>query len=159
MHKLTLLVASFLCATAAQADELVIHTGSYHADSSYTHEVNYWDQYGNYLYTTRNQVTYNNFNPGVGYKFNNGVSVGGYFNSYRKPTMYVAKEWMMVDYFGVIAGLATGYDRPTGHTVTPMAGFIFKQKITERDTANLEFAPSTGRTTGTIHLAISRSFK
>lgn len=52
---------------------------------------------------------YNNFNPGIYYKMDNGFTVGTYRNSIRKQSFYTGYtyEWKR---FAITAGAITGYE-------------------------------------------------
>ena len=61
---------------------------------------------------------FNNFNPGAYYISDEGWTVGTYYNSERKQSVYAGKSW----YFGPFrlqAGLITGYSRPVLPMVAP----------------------------------------
>jgi hypothetical protein len=51
----------------------------------------------------------NNINPGVGYDLTDNVRVGGFYNSYRKPSAYVAAFLNIHPRFRVGAGVISGY--------------------------------------------------
>ena len=57
------------------------------------------------------EKSYNNDNPGVYARFDNGLTIGTYRNSFRRQATYAAYTY---EYgrFAVSAGLISGYDRP-----------------------------------------------
>lgn len=65
---------------------------------------------------------FNNVNPGIYVRTEDDVVIGGYRNSIRRNTFYVAKVFETDQHpFGVVVGAATGYLLP----VTPLvAGTI-----------------------------------
>lgn len=145
----------------ANAGELVIHTLSLHTDATYqynhtTHysEVNpatnevikQWDV------TTTSQIKFNNANVGLGWRTDDGWAVGGYYNSYRKLSLYFGKSFELGYRFSVLLGGGTGYDQlENGHKITPIAALEYKLPIT--DTSGVRFAgqPKTGNNAGVIH--------
>lgn len=147
-------------AGVAKADELIIHTVSWHSDDN-KDSTKQWttvDQNGQtWLHTTRTEA-YNNANFGVGYRWDNGWQVGAYYNSYRKPAVYVAKNWMFTENFGAFLGAATGYDQVAGHPVAPIGGLVYKIKLTDRYGLDILGTPPIGEMDGVLHLAITRKF-
>ena len=87
MKRLALLVALAL-AGAAHADTLGFHIGSQHFPAK----------------------QYNNFNPGAYYIHSSGATVGTYYNSERRQSVYAGWTW---DYgpWRLQAGAITGYRR------------------------------------------------
>lgn len=87
MKRLAIMVALAL-AGAAHADTLGFHIGSQHFPAQ----------------------DYNNFNPGAYYIHDNGATVGTYYNSERRQSVYAGWTW---DYgpWRLQAGAITGYRR------------------------------------------------
>lgn len=132
-----LLVLAFaLLSTAAQADELILHTGSYHVRGP-------------------GESQPNNFNPGVGYMTEGGWVAGLYYNSFKHPSLYVAKDWKANEYVGAFLGVATGYGSVTGVELGGLAGFRFTLPVTDRTKVNLLVTPKVGDTQTVVHLTLS----
>ena len=87
MKRLALLVALAL-AGAAHADTLGFHTGSQHFPAK----------------------QYNNFNPGAYYIHDNGATVGTYYNSERRQSVYAGWTWDSGPW-RLQVGAITGYER------------------------------------------------
>lgn len=88
----------------------------------------------------------NTYGLAYGYLWNNNeMRIGGYFNSYRKPTFFVEYNYTPfhianID-IGAGVGLATGYKdfSPLNSPVIPMAGLLARYNNVE-----LRFLPYTG---------------
>jgi hypothetical protein len=82
-------------ASLAHADELIFDTFSLHSSRTYTDTVTTTEFAPSGLKlgtkTTTVSNAYNNTNPGVGYKFDDGWMIGAYKNSCSVRTYYVAK--------------------------------------------------------------------
>jgi hypothetical protein len=143
------------------ADDLIIHTFSQHTDNNHD-SVQTWETTGargQRVTHSREVAAYNNLNFGLGYSWDSGLSVGMYYNSFERPTAYVAQEWMPFEHFGVFGGLATGYDSMTGKPITAIGGFIIRAPLFERYTANILITPPiNNKTHGVVHLAILKKF-
>lgn len=87
MNRLAIMVALAL-AGAAHADTLGFHIGSQHFPAK----------------------QYNNFNPGAYYIHSSGATIGTYYNSERRQSVYAGWTW---DYgpWRLQAGAITGYRR------------------------------------------------
>lgn len=146
--------------TSATADELIIHTVSYHSaynkPTTTTELVTINDQ----LYTqTYTYSAYNNQNWGIGYRTDSGYEVGAYYNSYRKLSLYIATSWMYNEFIGVYAGLATGYRDVLDFPVAPIGGFILQFPIADKINARLLVQPPLGsKFDGVIHLTFGYKF-
>jgi len=158
-----ILALSLLLPVASFAGEFLIHTVSLHTKRSWTdtHTTNYIDTTGAIVKTevTEREVPYNNVNPGIGYRTDGGYLVGLYYNSYKQPTFYAAKEFMLNDSFGAFVGVGTGYEIPTGRPVMLIGGLEYKYRFNEDWALNVLALPPTGNTVGVVHLAVARSFK
>ena len=88
------IMAALALAGAAHADTLGLHIGSQHFPAK----------------------QYNNFNPGAYYIHSSGATIGTYYNSERRQSVYAGWTW---DYgpWRLQAGAITGYERST---VLPM---------------------------------------
>ena len=98
MKRLAIMVALAL-AGAAHADTLGFHIGSQHFPAK----------------------QYNNFNPGAYYIHSSGATIGTYYNSERRQSVYAGKSWDFGP-FRLQAGLITGYSRPVLPMVAPSVG-------------------------------------
>lgn len=124
--------------TIVHSKELIVHFMSIHGD------------YNDY---------FNNNNLGVGYRFNNGVSTGIYYNSYYNPSIYVSKDFLWKDKIGVFIGGATGYDNQTGYPVSVIGGGLIKLPISKSITPNIVLIPSSGTNNSTFAIHLSFSYK
>lgn len=127
------------------ADELIVHTLSKHTASTYN-----LDSGG----TTK----LNNHNLGLGYRLENGVAFGTYYNSYKRVTTYLAKDFMLNDYLGVGLGATTGYKIATGLDITPMFLFVVAYPIQKNATLRLHVLPPVKDLAGVAHLTIGFKF-
>lgn len=163
------IIAILLCvvgfSVSAQADELIIHTVSLHSahnsDSTETSET--VSPSGRKTVRTREIPGYNNLNIGFGYRWDSGLmeglSAGMYYNSYRKPAAYIAREWMFSEHYGAFVGAVTGYRSVTGYEVTPMGGFIIRKSLDKKYTMNVLITPPISKDTdGVAHLTVFRKF-
>lgn len=154
----------------AIADEVVIHTLSWHHSSSYftgERKIVGIETNATNEGVTRRVITrpvfrrYNNATIGLGYKWENGWIVGGYYNSYQKPSMYVSRHLMFNDHVGVVAGLATGYnilDKDVGG-VTVFGGIAFRAEVSNNTFANVYIGPGIGSTSSVAHFSVSYKIK
>lgn len=151
----------------AQADELIIHTVSYHSDAN-RDKSEQWttvNVHGQTVTHTRNTKAYNNFNYGLGYRTDSGWLFGVYQNSYYNPAAYIAKQWTPDGWrlgqaqFGFFVGAATGYRQVSGDEVVPIGGLLMRYQLTEQYAVNVLGTPPIGRMDGVLHLAISRHFQ
>lgn len=107
-HKVLAALVLGLMGVAAQACTLGLHIGSQHYPAQ----------------------SYNNANPGAYYIASNGVTVGGYYNSERRPSFYAGYSW---DYgpFRLQVGGITGYYKPVLPMVAPSValGYGFRVAV------------------------------
>ena len=156
MNMKTILAGAFLCFTGiANAGEIIVDIGSYHIDRTYDLTTTYVDVYGNVLHKDVQKIHYNNANPGIGYRTDNGWMVGYYDNSYNKTTIYAAKEWMFTEHLGIILGLGSGYKFNTGHNISPVGGINYKLPLTDTLGVDVIMLPPIGKMSGVIHVAMS----
>lgn len=89
-----LLLSLALLSGAAQADELIVHVGSWHSQPGYC-----------------------NFNPGLGYKADSGLTLGVYRNSECRVSLYGGWTWetnlTQSLSLSLTAGVVSGYARST----------------------------------------------
>ena len=150
-----LLAGLVLVASAVHADEIVIHTVSWHATPKEDYTVHHVYEDGSPAYDTQVKTPYNNVNPGIGYRWDNGWNVGYYHNSYSKPSFYFAREWAYNRYFGAMLGLATGYKDENKTGLLPIGALTARLPITERVTLGIQALPPIGKIGGVAHLTIS----
>ena len=97
LYRTTLVALGLLlCASVSSAGTLGLHIGSQH-------------------YPARD---FNNANPGAYYISDDGWTVGTYYNSERKQSVYAGKSWDFGP-FRLQAGLITGYSRHVLPLVAP----------------------------------------
>lgn len=120
---------------AVRADELILHTVSYHS--------------------TKPGDDPNNYNPGIGYSLDNGWAAGIYYNSYRRPSAYVAKDFNVAGPLGVFAGGATGYDSVSGRPITLIGGLRLTMPVSDTANVNLLVAPGIGKLQTVAHLTLT----
>lgn len=122
-----------LLATPAFADDLILHTGSYHGSHS----------------------TLNTTNPGLGYATDGGWVVGVYYNSYEKISLYGAKDFAVNRYAGAFVGVATGYEQISGQPLGFVGGLRLSIPLGDKWKANVLYAPSIGGSEAVWHLTLS----
>jgi hypothetical protein len=118
-----LFVAAFTVSTPAFCDGLVFHLQSHHKNGN--HDVTEtWVDKDNASHTgTKRGLNNNNF--GIGYKSDDGYSIGVYKNSFFNTSTYAGKEFMYNRYFGGFVGVATGYKEQSGKSLMPfLAGTV-----------------------------------
>jgi hypothetical protein len=145
MKNLLVAASISLISTFSVAGEFIVHIGS-------THSVKQYNLDG------VKDVNINNNNYGVGYRNDDGLAVGTYFNSYHKQTAYITQDFMYNDYVGLVAGAVSGYKESTGLVITPMVAATVKIPLTKTMTANFLVMPKVGKLAGVAHLAISYKF-
>lgn len=158
MRNILLPILLSLC-SSAQADVVGLHLVSYHSDEAYTKT--YPRPYrecevraeaticSSGLRPFHEDVKYNNFNPGIYWRDDSGLTLGGYWNSYRKPTAYVGWTWETPRWHDLSAAatvaLATGYKGRAGAGVLrPMILPSIAWDATKTVTTRLGFGPSQG---------------
>lgn len=97
IRAIAIAAAAILTSTAMHADTIEavgVHIGSHHAPAR----------------------DFRNFNPGVYVRWSSGITMGGYYNSERRTSLYAGytHQWGS---FALTAGLITGYER---RAVMPM---------------------------------------
>jgi hypothetical protein len=150
-------LAALFVAGVAHADEVVIHTLSWHSKPMKDYTVRYIYPDGSFAYEKRVTEPYNNVNPGLGYRWDNGWNVGYYHNSYSRSSLYFVKDWQWTRRFGFMLGAATGYKDENRTGIMPLAGFTFRQPLTERTILGIQYAPAIGNHTAVVHATISYS--
>jgi hypothetical protein len=140
-----LLLALLLFCGSTHADEVILHLGSYHTNRTY--------EFGT---DTR---SYNNENPGLAYRRSDGWAVGAYWNSYKKTTVYIAKEMMFTEHFGIEVGVGTGYRIVSNKVVMPIGAFVYKIPLSEDWHADVLMLPPIGsQISGVAHVALAKKF-
>ncbi len=147
MRKLVISILAVLHAMPAFADEkpfdLGVHLGTFHTTG-----------------------TYNNINTGVYGRFNSWT-VGGYHNSIRKPSYYVAYTWEiptphvpLVESFAITAGGITGYESSLNDSgVLPMLVPSAAFRITPKVLLRLSILPIDGQKIGSSGAALHFSLE
>jgi hypothetical protein len=109
LRHVLLALAALAWAPGALADTIGLHIASHHAPAK----------------------NYNNSNPGIYYRSDEGWTVGGYRNSLRKTSVYAGYTWK----FGVLdvttAGV-TGYFNKVQPLLVPSISLFTYQGITPR---------------------------
>lgn len=144
MKKLLTSICLSTLAFAASSGELIVHTASAHTVKEYT------------LDDVSKKI--NNSNIGLGYRTDDGVSIGMYRNSYNFNTVYLTQEFMYNEYLGIIVGFVSGYETATGKLITPMVASTLKIPVNDTVTLNLVAMPKFKELAGVIHLAVSYKF-
>lgn len=122
---------------AVQADELILHTGSYHE-------------------TREGESSLNNTNPGIGYSLDSGWVGGLYLNSYKKPSFYAARDFSITEHTGAFVGAATGYKVVSGQPLGIIGGFRWTIPLDDKWSMKLLVAPKIGGGTQTVfHLTLT----
>lgn len=168
MKSVRTVLATALMATfgVAQADELVFHTVSWHTRPAkeYTQTIKHYRADGSVAYETQTRVSkrFNNFNPGIGYRWTNfssvGLNVGYYHNSYSSPAFYAAVDEAFDEHWGYVAGAATGYREETSSGIMPILAFTYRQPMTNKVSLNFQLVPPIGNHTGVAHATIHQAF-
>lgn len=99
---------------------------------------------------------WNNSNPGVYYRSDSGLTVGAYYNSHRRPSVYIGQQWS-TELWGfepsIAIGLITGYKLPVmvaPSIATPAIGSI---------RARVAFLPKIEKSgSSVVHLMLERKF-
>lgn len=125
-----ILAALLFVASSASAQTFGVHVGSLHFP----------------------QKDYNNFNPGIYYRNADEWTLGTYYNSDRKITVYGGKTW----HFGPLsfmAGLATGYGN-----IKPAAlvSWEFSEIAESGWRPKLSFIPAFGDHSKVLHLTFEK---
>ena len=110
---------------------------------------------GIHVASVHSQSGYNNFNPGLYYKHDNGATVGTFRNSERRQSFYAAWTWEFFDErLGLTAGAVTGYSRAA---VFPMLVPSLKFRVGDLGAVRLSLlAPP--REAMAVHLSFERRF-
>lgn len=135
MRNLVTLVLALCWPALAVADELVLHTFSYHNHAEHSNP--------------------NNVNLGIGYSRDDGWAAGIYYNTYRNPSAYIAKDFSVKPNLGVFAGVATGYDQVSSYPLTLVGGLRFTFPLTDRTSLKLLVAPGVFGSQTIAHLTLT----
>ena len=125
---------------------------------------------GVHLGTFHTTGTYNNINTGVYGRFNSWT-VGGYHNSIRRPSYYLAYTWEvptpnvpLMESFAITAGAITGYESSLNDSgvlpmLVPSAAFRINPKVLLR----LSILPIDGQKIGStgaaLHFSLEHPFQ
>lgn len=111
------------------------------------------------------QKDWNNLNPGMYAKWDNGLVIGGYYNSIRRTSFYVGYAYPLTDNFDVVVGAITGYygDVPTGtygtRKVLPLIVPSYHFRLTDDVVGRVHFIPKTGKyAAAAFHFSIEKRF-
>jgi hypothetical protein len=96
---------------------------------------------------------YESGTPGVYFKAPRGLTVGGYSNSYGKPSAYAGWTFETDDRrFALTVAGATGYPRGA---VVPLVAPSIRMNLSERLALRLAGSPRIGKSgAGVVHLAL-----
>ena len=128
---------------------LGVHTVSYHVNKIDPISHNKW----------------NNANPGLYVKWDN-VVVGGYYNSIRKPSFYVAYAYPLTGNIDLTVGAITGYGDIHvgtngyygGYKIMPLVSPSFHFPITDKVEGRVHYTPKAGKySTHAVHFSIEFS--
>lgn len=169
MIRSLIVIAALVACGSATAGELLIHMGSLHSTPryTYTHTTNHHivdpdPGTGNVVVRwgkTTTQRTYNNLNYGIGWRADNGWSIGTYHNSFSKPTVYFGKAWTFGETnFGVFVGAATGYEVMNGRKLQPIGAFEYKLNIQPAHGIRFALIPKIGNHAAVLHTGLSKQF-
>jgi hypothetical protein len=78
----------------------------------------------------------NNFNPGLAYDVRDDLRVGALYNSYKKPSLYVAKLFNVGNRFRAGVGVVSGYKWESGEGVSGKTSGILPLVAAELDITN-----------------------
>lgn len=146
--------------TSTYADELLLTTFSWH-ERPYYNQIEYTGkQYFGIDGKIRPlpvevRTRYNDVNIGLGYKLDNGVLAGFYYNSFNRSTFYAGYEYLLTPHFGAVAYAATGYGPEMGHKLVAVGGLEYKIPLTNKWTANILGIPPLGKVSGVANLTFS----
>lgn len=102
INRLTLL-ALICISSPCLADELLFNSFTHHGSKNFTYQCG----------SSTCSRPYNNVNPGIHYRFDNGVSIGTYKNSYYRQSVALGYKMSYNDNVGLVLAYATGYeDKP-----------------------------------------------
>lgn len=106
----------------------------------------------------------NNTNPGGFVKFRigdvSGFVIGDYYNSRRKNTFYVGKDWEIASQGkfseSVQTAIGTGYVRK----ITPIVAFSLAYSVTEKSSVRLSYIPYVKKMNevSVLHLSVEYKF-
>lgn len=98
---------------------------------------------------------FNNFNPGIYYRNDEGWTVGGYYNSLRQTSFY-AGYTLQYRALGLTVGGATGYEAPVQPLLVPSLRLFSNEKFSAR----LAYIPRVEKriASNVLHLTVEYSF-
>lgn len=146
------MIRSLVCAlatllsTQVQAQQVIVHTVSWHTEKGY-------------LDPSGQSVPFNNSNYGIGYRTEHNWSFGTYRNSNWTQSVYIAKSWTVWGPVGVVGGLVTGYKEQSGRSINPFAGIEITVPIVDRINGYIVVLPPVGSdNAGAVHLSVGYKF-
>lgn len=161
--KSILSLALLMFAMNASAGEVVFHGLTVHGNSSWfkTNRIDYVNEKNEVVRSEKIRVytKYNNVNLGVGYRFDNGISTGVFYNSFEKASLYVSKDFMYNDNFGVFIGGATGYKSFKNKDIVAIGGLLFRYEVQQNVFLNLTYSPAIEGSASVTHTSLSYRFK
>lgn len=114
---------------------------------------------GLHLGTVHFRGTWNDFNPGVYVKLNNGLTFGTYYNSERKQSTYVGRTFSknLTQNLEIAAtvGIISGYNKTVLPLVLPTVAYKFHRDFAVR----VGFVPKVNKQgSAGLHFAIEKQF-
>jgi hypothetical protein len=128
MHTKLLAALLGLAALTAQADTVGLHVASHHMSSG----------------------RYNNYNPGLYWRADSGLTVGGYRNSHGWNSYYAG--WTFEDRsraVGLTVGAVSGY-WPDGGKVMPLVAL----SVRPLENVRITFTPKSSRSVSVLHFSL-----
>lgn len=111
---------------------------------------------------------WNNINPGIYAKWDDGLVIGGYYNSLRKPSLYVGYSVALNASFDVVVGAITGYrggdklangGKYPGYPIMPMLVPSFHFPIGEKIEGRVHYVPKISKFGAqAVHFSIESRF-
>ena len=98
---------------------------------------------------------FNNFNPGIYYRNDDGWTAGGYYNSLRKASVYAGYTWQYRA-LGLTVGGATGYQYALQPLLVPSLRLFNHEGVSAR----LAYIPRVEKhiESNVLHLTVEYSF-
>lgn len=142
-----------------QGDDFSVITYNPYAVNSIGLHLGTWHFSQNKVSSKHFQGSWNNFNPGIYAKLNNGITFGTYYNSERKQSFYAGKTFSknLTNNLeiAVTAGVISGYNKTVLPLVLPTVGYKFHQDFAVR----VGFVPKVNKQGSSgLHFAIEKQF-
>jgi hypothetical protein len=131
MHAAKLFITALLglAACGVQADTVGLHLASIHMSSG----------------------KYNNYNPGLYWRADRGLTIGGYRNSENRNSYYAG--WTFEDRshaVGLTVGAVSGYWKKDGGKLMPLVAL----SVRPLDNVRITFTPASHRTVAVLHFSL-----